>query len=68
MLRDTRERLAREASVPSYVVASNRTLDEMASKRPTTRTAMLALHGMGPKRYQRYGSAFIDVLRDWASP
>jgi len=65
-LKEVRRRLAREADVPAYVVASNRTLTEMAARRPTDRTTMLALHGMGPQRFQRYGQAFLSAVREWA--
>ena len=31
--------------------------------RPDTRKALLAVHGMGPKRAKRYGQPFIDAVR-----
>ncbi|MCA9571072.1 MAG: HRDC domain-containing protein, partial [Myxococcales bacterium] len=65
-LRDLRAQMAREADVPAYVVASNRTLEEMARLRPLTRKAMLAVHGMGETRFARYGGAFLGAIRSWA--
>ncbi len=62
-LRDLRMQLARQRDVPAYVVASNRTLEEMARLRPTTRRAMLEIHGMGPTRFHLYGRAFLDAIR-----
>jgi ATP-dependent DNA helicase RecQ len=64
-LRDLRRDLAERRNVPPYVVASNRTLEDMARIRPTTRKAMLTIHGMGEVRFQQYGSAFLDAVRDW---
>ncbi|MCB9680019.1 MAG: RecQ family ATP-dependent DNA helicase [Alphaproteobacteria bacterium] len=66
MLRDLRAQMARDHAVPAYVVASNRTLDDMARLRPLTRKAMLAVHGMGDTRFDRYGTAFLDAIRTWA--
>ncbi|HMV67932.1 MAG TPA: ATP-dependent DNA helicase RecQ [Myxococcota bacterium] len=67
LLRDVRGQLARDESVPLYVVASNRTLDDMATLRPLTRAAMLGVHGMGDRKYEKYGSAFLEVIREWAA-
>ncbi len=64
-LRELRTRLARDENVPVYVVASNRTLDDMAQLRPSTKKAMLAVHGMGEVRWHRYGTAFLETIRTW---
>ncbi|MCA9572510.1 MAG: HRDC domain-containing protein, partial [Myxococcales bacterium] len=66
LLREVRAQLCREADVPAYVVASNRTLEDMARLRPLTRKAMLGVHGMGEVRCSRYGSPFLDAIRSWA--
>jgi len=66
-LRDVRTQLASRKQVPAYVVASNRTLDEMARLRPLTKRAMLGCHGMGEVRMKRYGGPFLEVLRSWAA-
>jgi len=65
ILRELRLRLAHDEDVPAYVVAPNRTLEEMALKRPMNRQAMLEVHGMGKERYRRYGQAFLDAVRGW---
>ncbi len=64
-LREVRRQLAQAGEVPAYVVASNRTLQEIAAHRPVTREAMLAVHGMGPERFRRYGHALLDALQAW---
>ena len=65
MLRDVRRQTADRFDVPPYVVAPNKTLEDMARLRPTTKRGMLALHGMGPARYHKYGVAFLEALRTW---
>lgn len=64
-LRQVRRRLAQAHDVPAYVVAPNKTLEAIARSRPTTRTAMLACHGMGPERYKRYGTDLLGAVRAW---
>ena len=64
-LKDLRRKLAEAAEVPAYVVASNRTLEEMAMLQPTTKGAMSAVHGMGPVRIRRYGRPFVEAIQAW---
>ena len=64
-LKDVRRKMSAAAEVPAYVVASNRTLEDMALLRPTTKGAMLAVHGMGPVRYRRYGPTFLEAIKAW---
>ena len=61
-LRHHRLRLARDQGVPPYVIASDRTLREMAMLRPKTRTQLLEMHGIGPTKAERYGAGFLDVI------
>jgi ATP-dependent DNA helicase RecQ len=62
-LKEIRRQLADGRNLPAYTVASNRCLEDMARLRPTTKRAMLAVHGMGEKRYHQYGSVFIDAIK-----
>jgi ATP-dependent DNA helicase RecQ len=61
-LADIRRKLAKAAEVPAYVVAPNRTLREMAARRPVNEEGMMALHGMGAHRYDRFGTQFLDAI------
>jgi ATP-dependent DNA helicase RecQ len=62
-LRALRRGLADERSVPAYVVFSDATLRDMTRRRPLDRTGLLAVSGVGPVKLERYGEAFLDVLR-----
>ncbi|HVY45203.1 MAG TPA: ATP-dependent DNA helicase RecQ, partial [Minicystis sp.] len=62
-LRAERLSIAREHGVPAYVVAPNRTLDEIASLRPRTLAELARVHGMGPSRIEAYGEAFLAIVR-----
>ena len=64
-LRALRRRLADEKSVPAFVVFSDATLKAMAAARPTDRQAMLRVSGVGPAKLERYGEAFLAVVRGY---
>jgi DNA helicase-2/ATP-dependent DNA helicase PcrA len=53
---------ARRDEVPPYVVFSDRTLQELASMRPTSPTELLAIHGFGTTKVRRYGSELLGLL------
>ncbi len=65
MLRDVRKQLADQRNVPAYVIAPNKTIEDMARLRPLTKRAMLAVHGMGQTRYNLYGKEFLEAIRSW---
>jgi ATP-dependent DNA helicase RecQ len=65
-LRAKRMELARAQGVPPYVVFSDRSLLEMAARRPADETELREIHGVGDRKLQRYGGAFLDVIRSWA--
>jgi ATP-dependent DNA helicase RecQ len=65
LLRDVRRQLADAADVPAYVVAPDKTLQDMAVARPTSKAAMLAVHGMGPARWELYGAPFIAAISSY---
>jgi DNA helicase-2/ATP-dependent DNA helicase PcrA len=59
-----RRQLARTAAVPAYVIFHDSTLREIAATRPVTRTALLAVPGIGPVKATRYGDAVLALVRD----
>lgn len=62
-LRAHRLVVARSESVPPFVVASDRTLRDMARIRPRTNAELLSVHGMGPVKAARYGDGFLSVVQ-----
>ena len=65
-LRACRRDLAKEAGVPPYVVFHDSVLREMAAARPASRAALGRIAGVGAKKLEAYGDAFLTVLRDAA--
>ena len=61
-LRGLRSELAREDSVPAYVVASDRTLRDIALLRPRGLETLKLAHGIGPAKAERYGARILAVV------
>jgi ATP-dependent DNA helicase RecQ len=61
-LRAKRRALAEEAGVPPYVIFHDATLRDMASARPATLDAMGRISGVGARKLEAYGAAFLTVI------
>ena len=61
-LKAKRRALAEAASVPAYVIFNDRTLIEMAEKRPENLDQMAGISGVGAKKLERYGDTFLQVI------
>lgn len=62
-LRAHRNEVARQKGFPAYVVAFDRSLQEMAARRPRTSAELSGITGLGPARIETYGDGFLAVLR-----
>jgi ATP-dependent DNA helicase RecQ len=62
-LRDLRRTISREEQVPAYVVFPDRTLAEMAVRRPTNENSLGQIRGVGPAKLEKYGERFLDLIR-----
>jgi len=61
-LRELRKQVAEREAVPVYQVFSNEQLAALVTGRPTTRTALLEIEGVGVARADRYGAEFLEAL------
>jgi ATP-dependent DNA helicase RecQ len=61
-LKAKRRALAEAARVPAYVVFPDKTLIEMAQIRPTDLDGMARITGIGAKKLESYGAAFLAVI------
>ncbi len=62
-LRELRSKLAKEASLPAYIIFSDKTLLELANYLPQNKAEMLAINGIGEVKYERYGEAFLELCK-----
>ena len=63
-LRALRTRLAREQSVPPYVIFHDRTLRDIAIHHPTTLAELAEIGGIGSSKLERYGEAVLEALAE----
>ncbi|MBE0552452.1 MAG: DNA helicase RecQ [Rhodobacteraceae bacterium] len=61
-LKAKRRALAEAAGVPAYVIFADRTLIEMAEKRPGTLDQMMGITGVGARKLESFGAAFLAVI------
>ncbi|WP_374944218.1 DNA helicase RecQ [Sphingomonas sp.] len=62
-LRVARRDLAKEAGVPPYVIFHDSVLRDMAAQRPDSRAKLAMLTGIGQRKLDAYGDAFLAVIR-----
>jgi len=62
-LRTLRRDLSAEAGVPPYVIFHDATLREMAAKRPSSLKDLGEIGGVGTRKLEAYGDAFLAVIR-----
>lgn len=65
LLRTVRKEIAESESVPPFVVFSDKSLWDMCKKMPTTEDAFLEVSGVGQNKLQKYGDAFLSVIRKY---
>jgi ATP-dependent DNA helicase RecQ len=61
-LRAWRADLAREQGVPAYVILHDKTLRELAARRPPSLTELLGVPGIGQAKAERYGEALLRLM------
>ncbi len=61
-LRVARGALAKSQNVAAYVIFHDKTLIELAKKKPSTLEAMLDINGIGETKLKRYGQPLLDVI------
>lgn len=66
-LKELRSELAQERGVPAYVIFSDRSLQEMAYRQPTTAEEFGDIHGVGAKKLRDLAETFLaEIRRDGA--
>ncbi len=61
-LKAKRRFLAEQAGGPAYIIFNDKTLIEMAEKRPSNLDEMAAIGGVGAKKLESFGKAFLEVI------
>lgn len=64
-LRNLRKQIADENNIPPYIVFSDATLKELSRYFPVTKGDMLQIKGIGEKKFDQFGEAFLSVIQTW---
>lgn len=67
LLRQTRLEIARKSAKPPYLIFSDKTLRDMAARKPRNTTEFLQVNGVGENKLKRYGEEFLRVIRIYTS-
>ena len=65
-LRALRTEIAREESLPPYIIFSDKTLVDMCVKAPMEKQEMMQVTGVGENKYERYGERFLAAIADYS--
>jgi ATP-dependent DNA helicase RecQ len=63
-LREKRTELAANKGVPAYIIFSDKTLRDIAAKKPRTRAEFEGIYGVGQSKLASYADIFIQVVKD----
>jgi DNA helicase-2/ATP-dependent DNA helicase PcrA len=61
-LKEWRRKRAQTDDVPAYVVFHDRTLAEIAEKKPEDRTDLATISGVGPAKLERYADEILEIV------
>lgn len=67
-LRALRKELSEQTGVPLYGIVSNEQLAAMVRQRVMSRAALEAIQGLGKAKVERFGEAFLKVLKEVVPP
>jgi DNA helicase-2/ATP-dependent DNA helicase PcrA len=62
-LKEWRRDEAKERGVPAYVIFHDRTLADVADRRPSTIPELLSVSGVGPAKVANYGEAVLAIVK-----
>ena len=65
MLTKLRDKTAKDAKMPPYVIYSENSLEEMATMYPTTMDEIVKISGVSKGKADKYGKQFIDLIAQY---
>lgn len=64
VLKDLRNRLAKEKNLPSYIVFNDKSLHDMCNLLPRNEDEFLMVHGVGQSKLESYGDLFLRTIKE----
>jgi ATP-dependent DNA helicase RecQ len=65
VLRKLRLEIAKEISVPAYIVFSDSTLTDMCMKKPETKAEFIKVSGVGNVKLEKFGERFLNAIKEY---
>ena len=62
-IRHWRFEKAKEIKKPAYIILSNATLVDLATRQPVTREELLSISGIGEKKMELYGDEIVQIIK-----
>ena len=63
-LKQWRLNIARAHDIPAFTILNDRTLNAIAAEKPTTRTELLRVNGVGPAKLEQYGAQILAIVAE----
>lgn len=67
VLRKLRLEIAKEESMPPYIIFSDKTLIDMCAKKPSDEEEMLNVSGVGANKLKKYGQRFLEEIQKFCT-
>ena len=65
LLRVKRKQIADQKNIPPFVIFADSTLIQMAIEYPQTESELLRISGVGVKKLESYGNAFLTIIKNY---
>jgi ATP-dependent DNA helicase RecQ len=65
MLKDLRQRMAKEKKIPPYVIVQDPAMEEMCTQYPITIDELAQIGGVGKGKAQKFGQPFVDLIKQY---
>ena len=68
IIRRWRFEKAKEIKKPAYIILSNASLVDLATRQPLTREELLSIYGIGEKKVEQFGDEIIQIIKEHNNP
>lgn len=65
MLKDQRKKIAKQKSLPPFVIFQDPSLDEMCTHYPVTIDELKQIHGVGSGKAIKFGATFVELIKNY---
>lgn len=63
-LKKWRRKTAQEMDVPPYIIFGDKTLNDIAAKKPESSDELYLISGLGDKKIEKYGRKILEIVQE----